>query len=850
MTIQYGYIPFFLNPFVGDAGNGGQEGLVPAPAAGDGAAGKFLAANGNWAVPSGTGGGVTTIGALDGGTPSANGLSISSVTLFAQSASPTQPGLMTTANQVFAGQKKFNNQIQIVSAGNYLSLGASNPQVITSTSTTGTRTFTLPNADSNPIRPLGSATASNWVQYIDADGVQNLAQPAFSNISGAVNLVSQVTGILPISNGGTALSSGPTNGQLLIGNAGVYALGTLTQGTGITVTNAAGSITVGISASYVGQTSITTLGTIGTGTWQGTIVGPTYGGTGVNNGALTITLASGTTGKVLASDSSGNATWQALSGLGVTSAQGTANEILINGLTTVQTGVCLFTTPQAIGTTSSVTFGNVTDSALTLGSIVFAGTAGILANNNAQLFWDSTNNLLGIGNATPISGGGSKVRIDASSSTIGRGLYVTGTQSLGSGLPMGIHCDMTFSPTVGTTVTVINSDPVFAAAAATQISAICFQASPAYAGNAGTVVGYGYFYDGGAAAVGTVTYNWGAYFKDPVAGSTAKMGLYADSFMIGSGYDLVTPPAGGGAIKGKLGINTSAPLSFLDVGGNMVIGGTYAGTNAAPTNGMLVQGQSIFKGTSSLISASVEIQGSDRISLFLGGTKTSTDGTLQYAVYNDITFSPSSSTTTCAAYAANPSFAPGTGVVITTGYAHYLRAGSQSGLGSVTTGINLYAENPAFGTTKWAIYANGAVRVPTLQVSTSPTSGYVLTSDASGNATWQPTGAGGSSVLNLAITAVKTSTYTVLTTDCIIQVSTTGGVVNINMPLTAAAGQVWYVMDIGGFASTNNIVINAQVPGAINAGLSYNMTTNYGIAIVTSRASLAGTQTYVASQTK
>lgn len=48
---------------------------------------------------------------------------------------------------------------------------------------------------------------------------------------------------------------------------------------------------IDISPSYVGQTSITTLGTVSTGTWQGTVVGPTYGGTGVNNGSNTITLA-------------------------------------------------------------------------------------------------------------------------------------------------------------------------------------------------------------------------------------------------------------------------------------------------------------------------------------------------------------------------------------------------------------------------------------------------------------------------------------------------------------------------------------------------------------------------------
>ena len=78
--------------------------------------------------------------------------------------------------------------------------------------------------------------------------------------------------------------------------------GTFTAGNGLTLSgtefNVGGTtnrITVNpdsidIASTYVGQTSITTLGTIGTGTWQGTIVSPTYGGTGVNNGSNTITL--------------------------------------------------------------------------------------------------------------------------------------------------------------------------------------------------------------------------------------------------------------------------------------------------------------------------------------------------------------------------------------------------------------------------------------------------------------------------------------------------------------------------------------------------------------------------------
>ena len=43
-----------LNALVGDSGSGGTKGLVPAPASGDAAAGKFLKADGTWAVPTGS----------------------------------------------------------------------------------------------------------------------------------------------------------------------------------------------------------------------------------------------------------------------------------------------------------------------------------------------------------------------------------------------------------------------------------------------------------------------------------------------------------------------------------------------------------------------------------------------------------------------------------------------------------------------------------------------------------------------------------------------------------------------------------------------------------------------------
>lgn len=67
-----------------------------------------------------------------------------------------------------------------------------------------------------------------------------------------------------------------------------------------------GTATIGTSISYAradhihptdtsrapsaGSTSITTLGTIGTGAWQGSVINSTYGGTGVNNGGRTLTI--------------------------------------------------------------------------------------------------------------------------------------------------------------------------------------------------------------------------------------------------------------------------------------------------------------------------------------------------------------------------------------------------------------------------------------------------------------------------------------------------------------------------------------------------------------------------------
>jgi hypothetical protein len=63
---------------------------------------------------------------------------------------------------------------------------------------------------------------------------------------------------------------------------------------------------IDIAATYTGQASITTVGTIATGTWQGTAVGIAYGGTGATTAAAARTNL-GTTGKYVATIGDGSA---------------------------------------------------------------------------------------------------------------------------------------------------------------------------------------------------------------------------------------------------------------------------------------------------------------------------------------------------------------------------------------------------------------------------------------------------------------------------------------------------------------------------------------------------------------
>jgi len=61
------------------------------------------------------------------------------------------------------------------------------------------------------------------------------------------NVIGAGTGIVPVSGGGTGISTIPTDGQLLIGDGSGYRLNTLTGGQNIGILNGAGTIAVGLT---------------------------------------------------------------------------------------------------------------------------------------------------------------------------------------------------------------------------------------------------------------------------------------------------------------------------------------------------------------------------------------------------------------------------------------------------------------------------------------------------------------------------------------------------------------------------------------------------------------------------
>lgn len=148
------------------------------------------------------------------------------------------------------------------------------------------------------------ASASSWSRASDADSSGEVTPNLFTFVEeGTANADS---GWTLSNNGSITLGTTPLTFVQFSG------AGQITAGDGLTKTgntiNAVGTAdrisvsadAIDIAGTYVGQNTITTVGTIGTGTWQGTAVGVSYGGTGATD-AATARGNLGATGKYAAS---------------------------------------------------------------------------------------------------------------------------------------------------------------------------------------------------------------------------------------------------------------------------------------------------------------------------------------------------------------------------------------------------------------------------------------------------------------------------------------------------------------------------------------------------------------------
>ena len=79
----------------------------------------------------------------------------------------------------------------------------------------------------------------------------------------------------------------------------------------------------------------------------------------------------------------------------------TGNALISGGVGVAPSYGKIGLTTHISGTLGVGNGGTGTATTFTTGSVVFAGASGVYSQNNSQLFWDNTNNRLGVGTATP-----------------------------------------------------------------------------------------------------------------------------------------------------------------------------------------------------------------------------------------------------------------------------------------------------------------------------------------------------------------------------------------------------------------------------------------------------------------
>lgn len=472
----------------------------------------------------------------------------------------------------------------------------------------GSTTYTLPNADGTSGQALttnGSGTLSWTTVSGGVAGVTSFSAgttgltPAGASTGAVVlsgtlatanggtgsssstycSLTSNVTGTLPIANGGTGLTATPTNGQLDIGNGTGFTRSALTAGSGVSITNGAGSIT--ISATGSGGTVTSVSGT-------GTVNGITLTGTVTSSGSLTLggTLSNvSLTTQVTGTLPVGNG------GTGIT-AFGTGVATALGQNVTGSGGIVLATSPTLVtpnlGTPSSGVVTNLTGTA----SININGTVGATTPNTGSFTTLTTSSTVTLNGGTAngvvyLNGSkqattGSAVTYDGTTfATTGASNFATSSGSVGIG----------GSPAASAKVEVLGTLPTSSAQtrsilqsgtipSGTTGDAVMYASAPSTAAASFTLSELSHFWASGITigSGSSVTSQYGFLAPSTLTQATNNYGFYSN---IASGSNRWNFYAGGTAnnyFGGDTYIRTTSNLVSTAVLHIDTAGGTFGST--------------------------------------------------------------------------------------------------------------------------------------------------------------------------------------------------------------------------------------------------------------------------------
>jgi hypothetical protein len=261
----------------------------------------------------------------------------------------------------------------------------------------GTDSITFTQFSGNGAVPFATTTTAGIASFPSAQFSVSTGAVSVTNLAGSV----VTSGLVSPTYGGTGINNGSKT-ITLSGNATIGSNTDTVQFTTAGNTN----VTLPTSGTLVNSavttlSSLASVGTITVGTWNGTLISPTYGGTGVNNGSSTITIG-------------GNMSFSGAYTTAFTVTGATSLTLPTSGTLTTTTGtagsISAASVSTSTGTAVSVVAGATTNATGTGGAVTVTGGAattgtGLAFGGSVTIAGGDSNTTKGTGGAVYIRGG-------------------------------------------------------------------------------------------------------------------------------------------------------------------------------------------------------------------------------------------------------------------------------------------------------------------------------------------------------------------------------------------------------------------------------------------------------------